>query len=109
MSILPSARALLVGVSVALVSAPAFAESPFGDAKRVTLAPTTMEAVTGQGYNADYYGQKGYDRILNAEYFAYWGIYYNSFGDEDYYYWNAYKQAKKAAKQLYKAWSWAGG
>jgi hypothetical protein len=108
MSIVQSSRALLVGVSIALASAPALAGSPFGEAKRVTLAPATMKEVTGQGFQADYYGQIGYDRLIDAEYYAYWGLYYDSFADEDYYYWNAYKQAKKAMNKLYKAWYWAG-
>jgi hypothetical protein len=101
--------AIVMGAALAFGPLAASAESPvFGNAKRLTLNQNSMEKVTGQGAIADYYGNKGYNKLINAQNFAYWGLYYNDFYSEDYYYWKAYKQAKGAMNQLLKAWDWAG-
>jgi hypothetical protein len=99
----------LVGAGLMLAPLAASAESPvFGTAKRVTLTPTAMEQVTGQGATADYYGQKGYNKLSKALDAAYWGLYYNGFNKENKFYQSAYNKALKAAEQLYWAWYYAG-
>lgn len=95
--------------AVVLAPASAWAENPvFGNAKHKTLTTTSMKKVVGQGYYADYWGRSGRQALDNADYFAYYGIVYNSYANENYYYWNAYKWAKAAANRLYNAWYYAG-
>jgi len=101
--------ALAIIGGVALAPACAWAENPvFGNAKHKTLTTTSMKKVVGQGYYADSWGRSGRRALDNADYFAYYGIVYNSFSYENYYYWNAYQWAKKATNRLYNAWYYAG-
>src|SRR5258708_5408800 len=106
-------RNLVTGaaISAALALAPvsAMADNPvFGSAKHKTLAPTVMKKIVGQGATADYWGRSGRTALANADYFAYYGVVYNSYSNENYYYWNAYVWANKAANRLYNAWYYAG-
>ena len=85
------------------------ADNPiFGTAKHKTLATTAMKKVVGQGYYADSWGRSGRQALANADYYAYWGVRYNSYSNENYYYWNAYQWAATAADRLYNAWYYAG-
>jgi hypothetical protein len=99
----------VIGATLALAPVPALADNPiFGNAKHKILTAPAMKKVTGQGPTADYYGRLGRQALANADWFAYYGIVYNSYSNENYYYWNAYSWARTAANRLYNAWYWAG-
>jgi hypothetical protein len=101
--------AALVGVALMFTSLSATAESPFGNAKRVTLTSTETKNITAAGYWADYYGSLGMDYLDDAAYYAYyWGYLYDSWYYEYYGYKKAMKFANLAKKYFKLARDYAG-
>jgi hypothetical protein len=99
----------IIGALVGFAPMAAFAENPvFGNTKHKILSPTGMKKVTGLGYYADYYGNRGRTYLAYADNYAAWGDYYDSYSAERSYYGAAYNYAKAATTQFYYAWYYAG-
>src|SRR5438045_8836765 len=98
-----------VAAVLALAPMPAMADNPvFGNAKHKTLTAPALKKVVGSGPTADYWGRLGRQALANSDYWAYFGVVYNSYSAENTYYWRAYQWAQIASGRLYNAWSYAG-
>ena len=102
--------AAALAVSTALAPAATFAkDNPiFGKAKHQALSSAENKAVVGQGNTADYYGYYGLLYAAYAYDFGEAGYTYDSYSNERYYYYYAYRYAYSSYVNFYYAYYYAG-